>query len=246
LAYELDLSGRHALITGGASGIGHGIARAMLKAGASVTVTARTPKSVAACERATPEGEMRVLKLDVTNELSIEEALEDIDRLDILVNNAGKIIRQGAEFRPEKFADVVNTNLIGAMRMSHACLGKLAMTKGTIVNIASMFSFYGSGTAPAYAASKAGIVNLTKSLAIAWVDHGVRINAIAPGWIETKLNAALKDEEPERYRAIIARTPMKRWGTPAEVAAAAVFLASPAASFITGTTMIVDGGYAAA
>ncbi len=246
MAYELDLSGKRALITGGASGIGYGIALAMLEAGAEVTVTARTTKSLEECERSTPYGELATLKLDVTNDLSISEAMEEVDHLDILVNNAGKILRQGAEFRPEKFADVVNTNLMGAMRMSHECMGKLAMRKGCILNICSMFSFFGSIAAPGYSASKTGLMSLTKSLAIAWAEHDVRINGIAPGWIETKLSEGLKESEPARYQAIIDRTPMKRWGTPAEVAGAAVFLCSPAASFITGTTMIVDGGYAAA
>jgi len=132
------------------------------------------------------------------------------------------------------------------MRMSHACLGKLVIAKGTILNIASMFSFYGSLATPAYAASKAGLVNLTKSLAIGWAQQNVRVNAIAPGWIETKLTAGLADREPERYQTIIDRTPMKRWGTPQEIGDAALFLCSPAASFITGHTLIVDGGYAAA
>lgn len=246
MAYQLDLTGKRALITGGASGIGYGIALAMQEAGAEVTVTARTTKSLEECERVTPYGELTALKLDVTNDLSIAEAMEDIDHLDILVNNAGKIIRQGAEFQPDKFADVINTNLIGTMKMSHECMGKLAMRKGCILNIASMFSFYGSPITPGYAASKTAVVSLTKSLAIAWAEHNVRINAIAPGWIETKLTKGLGEREPARYQAIIDRTPMKRWGTPAEVAAAAVFLCSPAASFITGTTTIVDGGYAAA
>lgn len=246
MAYQLDLSGKRVLITGGASGIGYGIALAMQEAGADVIVTARTTKSLDECALETPFGELTAVKLDVTNDLSISEAMEDIDHLDILVNNAGKIIRQGAEFQPEKFADVVNTNLIGAMRMSHECMGKLAMRKGCILNIASMFSFFGSNTAPGYSASKTGLVSLTKSLAIAWAEHNVRINAIAPGWIETKLTEGLDRREPARHQTIIDRTPMKRWGTPAEVAGAAVFLCSPAASFITGTTLIVDGGYAAA
>lgn len=242
----IDFSGKTVLVTGGASGIGYGIALAFLEAGAEVIVTARSDATLEACEQHTAFGELTAHKLDVTNDLSIEELLERVSELDILVNNAGTLVRQGGEFQPDRFAGVVNTNLIGAMRMCHACLSKLAIRKGCILNIASMFSFYGSRTTPAYAASKAGLVNLTKSLAIAWVEHGVRINAIAPGWIETRLTAGLPEREPERFRTIMERTPMKRWGTPAEVAGAALFLCSPAASFITGQTLAVDGGYSAA
>lgn len=246
MSREIDFSGKTVLVTGGASGIGYGIALAFLEAGADVIVTARSDATLEACEPHTAFGELTAHKLDVTNDLSVEELLERISELDILVNNAGTLVRQGGEFNPDRFAGVVNTNLIGAMRMCHACLGKLAIRKGCILNIASMFSFYGSRTTPAYAASKAGLVNLTKSLAIAWVEHGVRINAIAPGWIETRLTAGLPEREPERFRTIMERTPMKRWGTPAEVAGAALFLCSPAASFITGQTLAVDGGYSAA
>ncbi|MFP6758390.1 MAG: SDR family oxidoreductase [Alphaproteobacteria bacterium] len=245
MAYEIDLGDKHVLITGGASGIGYGIAVAMQQAGATVTVTARSKETLEHCVRGTPYGELVVRRLDVTNDLAIEEMLGDFNRLDILVNNAGKVIRGGNELRPENFADVLNTNLIGTMRMSYACLGKLVIAKGCILNIASMTTFFGSAAVPGYAASKAGVANLTKSLGIAWAPQGLRVNAIAPGWIDTKLTRPMIENQPERYQTIIERTPMKRWGTADEIGGAAVFLCSPAASFITGTTMIVDGGYAA-
>ena len=242
MAYQIDLSGKYALVTGGAGGIGYGIACALKQAGAEVTVTARTSQSVEQCQTETPAGPITALRMDVTNDLSIEEAFEDIDRLDILVNNAGTIIRQGAEFKPERFADVVNVNLIGAMRVSHFCLGKLAMTRGSIVNIASMMSLFGAGFAPGYSASKTGLIGLTRSLAAAWADQGVRINAIAPGFIRTKMTVPVQEDQT-RNAQILARTPMKRWGEPDDIAGAALFLCSPMAAFVTGATIVVDGGY---
>lgn len=244
MSVNIDLSGKHALITGGASGIGYAIAQAFLAAGASVTVTARTNKSVNACETQTEFGEITAHRMDVTNDLSIEEVLDTFRDLDILVNCAGTLKRQGAEFRVDRFADVVNTNLIGTMRMCHTCMGRLALRRGCILNVGSMFSLFGSGQLPGYSASKTGLIGLTKSLAIAWAEHGVRINAIAPGWIETKFTETVR-EDPERSAAIDARIPMQRWGQPDDVAGAALFLCSPLASYITGSILTVDGGASA-
>lgn len=245
MAWEIDLSGKSALVTGGTSGIGHAVARALSRAGAGVTVTARTAESLDAFGTTAPDGEIDALRLDVTNDLAIEEALDGVDRLDILVNNAGALLGQGAEFRPGPFANVVNTNLIGAMRMCHACLGKLAIAKGCIVNIGAVAGLSGSVEAPAHAASKAGLINLTRSLAASWAHHRVRINAVVPGWIESAQSAALRDD-PERARALLERTPLRRFGAPDEVAAAVLFLCSPAASYIAGAAIVVDGGYSAA
>jgi len=244
MPYVIDLTGKTALVTGGASGIGYGIAVALAEAGAEVTVTARTEDSLAACKLETPFGRLRPLQLDVGDDASVEAALDEFDALDILVNSAGTVIRDGGEYDIPKFQKVMDVNLTGTLRMCHSSLAKLAMARGAVVNIASMMSFFAAPHAPAYGASKTAIVSLTKSLAAAWARHNVRINAIAPGWIDTKL-ARPALEDPERSPRILARLPMQRWGKPEDLGGAAVFLCSPAAAYITGTVLAVDGGYSA-
>ncbi len=241
MAYTIDLTGKIALVTGGASGIGYAIAEAFLEAGAEVIVTAKTDTSLEKCNEKTKYGVLKKVKLDVTNDISIENLFSQIDDLHILVNNAG-IVKRGLEFRIEHFADVINTNLMGVMRMSHEALPKLALTHGNIINIASMWSFFGSPMSPGYTASKTGIIGLTKSLSNAWYEHHVRVNAIAPGYIETKLTKPLRDEKEEKEK-ITERTVMKKWGAPKDIAGAAVYLASDKANYTTGTTITVDGGY---
>jgi NAD(P)-dependent dehydrogenase (short-subunit alcohol dehydrogenase family) len=160
---------------------------------------------------------------------------------DILINCAG-IIRRGEEFDLSVFQQVLNINLTGTMRLCTELRPLLAKSGGCIVNTASMLSFFGGGLVPAYSASKGGIAQLTKSLAIAYAADGIRVNAVAPGWIATPLTEALQNDEA-RSRPILERTPLKRWGTPDDVAQAVVFLCSTASAFMTGVIMPVDGGY---
>jgi len=169
--------------------------------------------------------------------------LAEYSTLDVLVNCAG-VIRRGEEHDPAVFEDVIDINLTGMMRVCTAARAALSRRGGCIINTASMLTYFGGALIPAYAASKGGVGQLTKSLALAYADDGIRVNALAPGYIATPLTSALQ-QDPLRSAAILARTALKRWGTPAEVAGAALFLASPAAKFITGTILPVDGGYLA-
>ena len=241
----MRLDGLTALVTGGTGGIGGAIARALRDAGAEVLATGLGMAEVASAGGDATFGGIQVHALDVADGGAVAALVAGLDRLDILVNGAGMIVRAGGEFEVETFQRVVEVNLTGAMRLATACRPLLAQRGGAIVNIASMLSFFGSGAAPAYSASKGGIAQLTKSLAIAWAPDGIRVNAVAPGWIETALTGPLR-EDPARSAAIVARTPLGRWGRPEDIGGAVVFLCSDAAAFVTGVVLPVDGGYAIA
>jgi NAD(P)-dependent dehydrogenase (short-subunit alcohol dehydrogenase family) len=236
MTYQTDLfKGRRALVAGATQGIGAVIANHLAALGAKVTALGLGAGD------GTLAPVVDVRECDVTSAASLDAALADIPELDIVFNCAG-IIQRGAEHDLEVFQRVLNVNLTGTMRVCTATRERLKARRGCIVNTASMLSFFGGGLVPGYAASKGGVAQLTKSLAIAYAPDGIRVNAVAPGWIATPLTQALQDD-PARAGPILARTPLARWGTPDDVARAAVFLCTPAAAFMTGVILPVDGGY---
>lgn len=240
--WAASLVGRsRVLVTGGTSGIGAAIATAFLDAGASVTITGVTDGEIDVALGSPELSRADIRRLDVREAKEISALIASLESLDVVVNCAG-IIRRGEELDPEVFAEVVDVNLTGSMRVCAAARPLLARDGGAIVNLASMLSFFGGGLVPGYAASRGGIAQMTKSLAIAYAADGIRVNAIAPGWIETPLTAGLR-ADAQRSAAIVERTALKRWGKPHELAGGVLFLCSPAASFITGTVLTIDGGY---
>ncbi len=246
-AVGFDFEACRVLVTGGSNGIGLGIARAFRAAHATVTITGTR---ASASDYASDLSGFDYLPLQVQNAESIEAAAAAAGAVDVLVNNAGASLPGGRnEWRPEVFEESLRINLSGAFRMASACRERLAASPldggAAIVNLASMAAYFGMPIVPGYGAAKAGIVQLTKMLAVAWAKSGVRVNAVAPGLVHSNMTAPLaKIEGADQLH--LARTPLGRWGTPEDIAPVVLFLASPAARFITGQTLAVDGGYSIA
>lgn len=238
--FRTFLAGKRALVTGGTSGIGAAIGNALAQCGAHVTVTGATSAEVDAARTEQGFGGEAV-QLDVRDKAAVDALVGGFDRLDVLVNCAG-VIRRNAEHDPDVFDEVIDINLSGTMRCCSAARELLGKSAGAIVNTASMLSYFGGGGVPAYSASKGGVAQLTKSLAIAYAADRIRVNAVAPGWIATPLTQSLQQDEA-RSRALLERTPLGRWGQPGDIAGAVVFLCSPAAAFVTGIVLPADGGY---
>ncbi|MGO4716178.1 glucose 1-dehydrogenase [Bradyrhizobium sp. 2TAF24] len=250
-ASPFDLSGKVAVVTGGNGGIGLGMARGLAAAGAAIVIVGRNAaKSRDAAAALTRDGGRAIaLTADVTSRTEtaqmVKDAVAALGRLDILVNNAGINIRKPPQsVAVEDWQQVIDTNLTSALLCTQAAYPVMkAGGGGKIINIGSMLSIFGASFAPAYAASKGGIVQLTKSLACAWAPDNIQANAVLPGWIDTELTQAARQQVDGLHDRVLARTPAGRWGAPGDLAGIAVFLASRASDFITGTAIAVDGGY---
>ena len=243
-----DLSGRVGLVTGGNGGIGLGMARGFSDAGAMVAIAGRNAGKAEAALAALGPGS-RFVEVAIADPNScqamVRATVEAFGRLDILVNNAGMANRKRPEtLTAAEWHELMDTNLSGAFFAAQAAYPEMKRAGGgKIINIGSMMSIFGAPFAAAYGASKGGIVQLTKSLASAWAADNIQVNAVLPGWIDTDLTAAARTQIEGLHERVLARTPAGRWGGPADFAGIAVFLASAASDFVTGTAIPVDGGY---
>lgn len=246
-----DLSGKIAIVTGGNGGIGLGMARGLARAGASIVIAGRNKdKSEEAVRDVEALGANALaVAVDVTDKASVaamvEITFQQLGRIDILINNAGMSVRQPAHvISLDDWTTVIDTNLTSAFICSKAVYPAMKeIGGGKIINIGSMMSIFGASFAPAYAASKGGIVQFTKSIALSWAADNIQANAILPGWIDTALTKTAREQVPGLNENVLNRTPAKRWGNIDDLAGAAVFLSSSASDFVTGTAIPVDGGY---
>ena len=246
-----NLQRRVAFITGGNGGIGLGMAKGLATAGASVVIAGRDKaKAQSALSELRSSGtQADFVDLDVLKESSchqaVQQTVERFGRLDILINNAGTTVRKPPEdLSVQDWHLVIDTNLTGAFICSQAAYPHMVRSGGgKIINIGSMMSVFASSYATPYAASKGGIVQLTKSMAVAWAKDNIQVNTILPGWIDTELTRKAREQVPGLHEKVMTRTPARRWGTPEDFAGIAIFLAAPASNFITGAAIAVDGGY---
>ncbi len=234
---DFSVAGKTVLITGGTGGIGGAFAKTFLAHRAKVIVAdIASPKS-----ELNPD--LRFEILDVRDDAQVQALAQRIETLDVLIHCAGRLARW-EEYKPEVFMDIIDIHLVGILRLANAFRPHLKVTKGCLINIGSMYSFFGAPQVPAYSAAKTAVVSLTKSLAISFANDGIRVNAIAPGWIKTEISRGGR-ENPEFNNKVVARIPGGEWAEPEELAGTAVFLASAASSLINGVTIPVDGGYCA-
>ncbi len=245
-----DLQGKVAIVTGGNGGIGLAMARGLCDAGARIAVVGRNPDKLQAALKhlGQPTERVRAYAVDVCDEAAVTgllaQVLTDFGRIDILLNNAGTNIRKPVQdLSLAEWHTVMDTNLTSAFLCSRAAYAALKARGGKIINIGSMTSIFGASFAPAYSASKGGIVQFTRATATAWAADNIQVNAILPGWIDTELTRRARAEVAGLNDRIVARTPAGRWGVPGDLAGIAVFLASAGANFITGAAIPVDGGY---
>jgi 2-deoxy-D-gluconate 3-dehydrogenase len=245
------LAGRVAIVTGGSGGIGLGMSRGLAKAGARVVVAARNrdkmDAAVAGLRALGPEA--LAVEVDVADEASVAHLVDEVaracGRIDILVNNAGINIRGPVQdLALDQWREVLDTNLTSAFLCSRAAYPHMKRAGGgKVINIGSMMSIFGASYAPAYGASKGGVVQLTKSLAMAWAADNIQVNAVLPGWIDTELTRRAREQVPGLHEKVLSRSPSRRWGTIEDFEGIAVFLAGPGSDFVTATAIPVDGGY---
>ena len=245
-----DLTGKVALVTGGNGGIGLGMARGLASLGATVMVAGRDGEKNRRAV-ALLGGKADAIAVDLADEAGaravVDKTVQKFGRLDILINNAGINIRKPPQdFALEEWQRVLDINLTSLFVCCQAAYPHMKTRGGKIINIGSMTSIFGASFAAPYGASKGAVVQLTKSLAVAWAPDNIQVNAVLPGWIDTEVTETAREQAAGLHVKVVARTPAGRWGTPDDMAGIAMFLAGPASDFVTGTAIPVDGGYAAA
>ncbi|MEO8243781.1 MAG: SDR family oxidoreductase [bacterium] len=239
--FEGAFDGKSVLVSGGTSGIGLAIAKGFARAGAGVLVTGSTAERIDSARAGELPKSLRIEQLDVRDKDAVERLIGGLAKLDVLVNCQG-VARPDLEWQDDTFLDVMDINLSSVMRLSRAAFPLLKESRGSIVNFASMLSYLADASVPAYCASKTGILGLTRALAHQWGSDGVRVNAVAPGYHKTDMTKPLWSD-PAAAERIAQRSAVKRWGTTEDLVGPTLFLASDAASFVTGVVLPVDGGY---